>query len=158
MYWQSLQARLQNRPASYADVSTIALKVTVGGRLSAQSDRKVNITPTRNYDTGNTRSVSAAFKHLANSAGMTSFDTATVDALESAYWTPQGIKFDYIADDDKASVKDILDIIAAAGRGYLQYQTARNRGPGHCQILDGDHYTAGNDRSAKNGSYGANVR
>lgn len=119
MYWQSLQARLQNRPARYNDVSTIALKVTVGGRLSAQSDRKVNVTPTRNYDTGNTRSVSAAFKHLAKSAGMASFDTATVDALESAYWTPQGIKFDYIADDDKASVKDVLDIIAAAGRGYF---------------------------------------
>ena len=119
MYWQALQSALQVRPASYPDVTTIGLKVVVGGKLSAQSDRKINIVATRVYDEGTARSLSGAFRHLTASAGMTTFDTATVDSLEASYWTPNGIQFDYIADKDSTSVKDVLDIIAAVGRGYF---------------------------------------
>lgn len=50
MYWQALRGRLLTRPSSYSGVSLMAVTVETGGKLAAQSDRRVNVVATRAYD------------------------------------------------------------------------------------------------------------
>ena len=121
MYWQALRGRLLTRPASYAGVTTWGVTVETGGKLAAQSDRRVSVVATRDYDNGVSRSVSGAFYHVARSLGYqeSQIDKVTIDALESAYWTPRGEYFDYIASSDSASAKDIFDKITEAGMSYF---------------------------------------
>ena len=120
MYWQALRGRLATRPASYANITTMAVSVVTGGKLAAQSDRRINVVATRNYDTGGDRTISGAFYHVARSLGFTDsqIDRATIDALESNTWSPRGEYFDYVAESDSTSALDILQKITNAGMGY----------------------------------------
>ncbi|GHL35056.1 hypothetical protein ECZU27_02220 [Escherichia coli] len=43
---------------------------------------------TRAYETGTARTISGALLHVANSLGL-EMDVDTINALESAYWTPR---------------------------------------------------------------------
>lgn len=119
--WQAMRARLPTRPARYRDITSIAMTVRTGNRLAAQSDRRVNVRPTRIYDGYPSRSISGAFHHVLTSAGMSAdeIDTATISALESTYWTPRGERFDFSADGDNTSVLDMMQMIANAGMGYF---------------------------------------
>lgn len=121
MFWQSLSGRLLARPTSYAGISTIGITVETGGQLAAQSDRRVSVVATRNYDGGGDRTISGAFYHLAHSLGYRDdqIDMATINMLESTYWTPRGEYFDHQAYLDSTSAKDIFDKIAEAGMGYF---------------------------------------
>lgn len=121
MFWQSLSGRLLARPTSYAGISTIGITVETGGQLAAQSDKRVSVVATRNYDRGGDRTISGAFYHLAHSLGYRDdqIDTATINMLESTYWTPRGEYFDHQAYLDSTSAKDIFDKIAEAGMGYF---------------------------------------
>ncbi|MDH8227994.1 hypothetical protein QIG20_27720, partial [Klebsiella pneumoniae] len=67
MFWQALRGRLLSRPTSYAGISTIGITVETGGQLAAQSDKRVSVVATRNYDGGGDRTISGAFLHLARS-------------------------------------------------------------------------------------------
>lgn len=125
MFWQALQSRISAGPSNYAGVTTLALTVVVGDKLAVQSDRKVNVTATRVYDSGTARTVSAAIKHVADSVGLTNYDSSALDSLESSIWTPNNIFFDYIADDDSDSVSDVLNTIATAGRGYVTFEDGK---------------------------------
>ncbi len=58
MYWQALRGRLLTRPSSYPGVSLMAVTVETGGKLAAQSDRRVNVVATRSYDSGTARTIS----------------------------------------------------------------------------------------------------
>ncbi len=58
MYWQALRGRLLRRPSSYPYVSLMAVTVETGGKLAAQSDRRVNVVATRSYDSGSARTIS----------------------------------------------------------------------------------------------------
>lgn len=58
MYWQALRGRLLTRPSSYPGVSLMAVTVETGGKLAAQSDRRVNVVATRFYDSGTARTIS----------------------------------------------------------------------------------------------------
>nr|VXZ85575.1 Uncharacterised protein [Klebsiella pneumoniae] len=58
MYWQALRGRLLTRPSSYPGVSLMAVTVETGGKLAAQSDRRVNVVATRAYDSGTARTIS----------------------------------------------------------------------------------------------------
>ncbi|MDW5941537.1 phage tail protein, partial [Klebsiella pneumoniae] len=69
MFWQALRGRLLSRPTSYAGISTIGITVETGGQLAAQSDKRVSVVATRNYDGGGDRTISGAFLHLARSLG-----------------------------------------------------------------------------------------
>lgn len=89
MYWQALRGRLLTRPSSYPGVSLMAVTVETGGKLAAQSDRRVNVVATRAYDSGTARTISGALLHVGNSLGL-EMDVDTINALESAYWTPRG--------------------------------------------------------------------
>ena len=119
-YWQALRSRLTKRPSSYKDITTIALSVRTGNRLGAQSDRRVNVTPTRQYSDGNPRSISAALYHVLTSLGYqdSEIDRAAIDLLESTYWTPRGETFDF-ATSDTMSALDMLKTITNAGMSYF---------------------------------------
>lgn len=46
---------------------------------------------TREYDGGGNRTISGAFRHVANSLGFNAnqIDTSAINALETAWWTPR---------------------------------------------------------------------
>lgn len=117
MYWQSLRGRLLTRPSSYAGVTTMGVTVETGGKLAAQSDRRVNVVATRIYDTGTSRSISGALYHVGNSLGL-EMDTDAIDALESVYWTPGNEFFDFET-TDSTSALEVLQKIANAGKSYF---------------------------------------
>ncbi len=121
MYWQALRGRLLARPVSYSGVTTWAITIETGGKLAAQSDRRVSVVATREYDSGGNRTISGAFRHVANSLGFNAnqLDTFAINALETAWWTPRGEYFDYEASSDSASAKDIFDKITEAGMSYF---------------------------------------
>lgn len=121
VYWQAMRSRLSKRPARYAGVTTIALSVRTGNRLAAQSDRRVNVTPTRLYGNGRiSRSISGALYHVLESLGFTDpqIDHAAIDALESGAWSPRGETFDWTT-GDSSSALEVLQKITAAGMGYF---------------------------------------
>lgn len=120
VYWQAMRARLPKRPRSYRDITTVALSVRTGNRLGAQSDRRINVTATRQYEQGEPRSISAALYHVLKSLGYqdNEIDRAAIDALETTYWTPRGETFDF-ATTDTVSALDMLKTITGAGMGYF---------------------------------------
>ncbi|MDO1856514.1 phage tail protein, partial [Escherichia coli] len=78
------------------------------------SDKRVNVVATRAYETGTARTISGALLHVANSLGL-EMDVDTINALESAYWTPRGENFDF-ATGDSISALEMLQKIANAGK------------------------------------------
>lgn len=117
MYWQSLRGRLLSRPSSYAGVTTMAVTVETGGKLAAQSDRRVNVVATRLYDKGEPRLISSALYHIGEELGL-KMDSEAIDALEAAYWSPESDFFDFAATDSVSSL-EILQKIANAGKSYF---------------------------------------
>lgn len=117
MYWQSLRGRLLTRPASYLGVTTMGVTVETGGKLAAQSDRRVNIVATRVYDVGTERTISSALFHVGNSLGL-QMDIDAIEELESIYWTPNSEFFDYETTDTTSSL-EIFQMIANAGKSYF---------------------------------------
>lgn len=121
MYWQALRGRLLDRPSSYVGVTLMGVTVETGGKLAAQSDRRINVVATRIYDFGAPRSISGALYHVGQSLGM-EMDTAAIDALEQTYWTPNAETFDF-ATGDSISALEMLQKIAAAGKSYFLLNT-----------------------------------
>lgn len=117
MYWQALRGRLLVRPSSYPDVTLMGVTVETGGKLAAQSDRRVNVVSTRVYEQGDARSISGALYHVGQSLGL-DMDADAINSLESAFWTPEGALFDY-ATDDSVSALDMLQKITNAGKSYF---------------------------------------
>lgn len=117
MYWQSLRGRLLSRPSSYSGVTTMAVTVETGGKLAAQSDRRVNIVATRIYDTGGTRTISGALYHIGDELGL-AMDHEAIDSLEATYWTPDSEFFDY-ATTDSVSALEMLQKVTNAGKSYF---------------------------------------
>ncbi|HEE9981687.1 TPA: kinase [Citrobacter freundii] len=120
LYWQAMRSRLSKRPGSYAGVTTLAMTVRTGNRLAAQSDRRVNVIPTRLYNGHASRSISGALYHVLESLGFRTeqIDRAAIDALEQAWWTPRGETFDWATSDSKSAL-EVLKIITGAGMGYF---------------------------------------
>ncbi|MBA7935633.1 kinase [Klebsiella sp. RHBSTW-00215] len=117
MYWQALRGRLLTRPVSYTGVTTWGVTVETGGKLAAQSDKRVNVVATRVYDSGVARSISGALLHAGNSLGL-QMDTEAISTLESTYWTPGGEYFDF-ATGDSISALEMLQKITNAGKSYF---------------------------------------
>lgn len=117
MFWQALRGRLLTRPSSYPDVTLMAVTVETGGKLAAQSDRRVNVVATREYDSGTGRTISGALMHVGRSLGL-DMDAETIASLETAYWTPENAWFDY-ATTDSVSALEIMQKITNAGKSYF---------------------------------------
>ncbi|WP_312773092.1 host specificity factor TipJ family phage tail protein [Atlantibacter hermannii] len=120
LYWQAMRARLAKRPGKYDGVTTLALSVRTGNRLAAQSDRRINVTPTRLYRGHPSRSISGALYQVLESLGIKSkqIDHAAIDTLEQNYWTPRGETFDWATGESKSAL-EVLKIITGAGMGYF---------------------------------------
>ncbi len=120
VYWQALRSKLSKRPTSYADVTTIALTVRTGNRIAAQSDRRINVIATRDYDGYTNRSISGALFHVLTSLGFTDdqIDTDAINELETNYWTARGETFDF-ATSDSTTALEMLQTITNAGMGYF---------------------------------------
>jgi len=120
-YWQGLRARLSQRPTRYDDLTTIGLTVTTGTKLAAQSDRRFNVMATRQYAGSTPRTISGAMKHVLRSLGLPEdqIDSATLDHLETTYWTPRGEFFDYSPEQSGSSALDVLQLATQAGMGYF---------------------------------------
>ncbi|HBK6136274.1 TPA: kinase, partial [Raoultella ornithinolytica] len=108
---------LLTRPVSYAGVTLLGVTVETGGKLAAQSDRRVNVVATRVYDSGTPRTISGALLHVGNSLGL-QMDTETISELESMYWTPGNEYFDF-ATGDSISALEMLQKITNAGKSYF---------------------------------------
>ncbi|CAM3408873.1 kinase [Rouxiella silvae] len=121
MYWKTLRSRLQARPKSYAGVTTIGITFVTGSKVAAQSDRRINMVVTRNYDNGGDRTISGAIYHILTSLGFKSreIDREAMDALEIKYWTPRGETFDFSADSDDKSALETAQMITNAGMSYF---------------------------------------
>ncbi len=117
MYWQALRGRLLTRPAAYQGVTTLGITVETGGKLAAQSDRRVNVVATRIYDFGKPRSISGALHHIGKSAGLR-MDATAINEMDRLYWRPRGEYFDY-ATTDSDSVLNMLQKITNAGHAYF---------------------------------------
>lgn len=117
MYWHALRGRLLIRPTSYSGVTTWGVTVETGGKLAAQSDRRVNVVSTRVYNSGTARTISGALLHVGHSLGL-QMDTETISELESTYWTPGGEYFDF-ATGDSISALEMLQKITNAGKSYF---------------------------------------
>lgn len=117
MYWQALRGRLLSRPSSYAGVTTMGVTVETGGKLAAQSDRRVNVVATRAYSKGGERTISGALLYVGDALGM-DMDTDAISTLQSAYWTPNGETFDF-ATGDSISALEMLQKITNAGKSYF---------------------------------------
>lgn len=121
MYWQALRGRLLTRPSSYAGVTLMGVTVETGGKLAAQSDRRVNVVATRVYDTGTARTISGALYHIGDSLGL-QMDTALINELESVYWTPSNETFDF-ATGDSISALEMLQKVAVSGKSSFILNT-----------------------------------
>ncbi|EEP1482001.1 kinase [Salmonella enterica] len=119
MYWQALRGRLLTRPASYAGVTTLGVTVETGGKLAAQSDRRVNVVVTRIYDFGRPRSISGALHHIGKSIGL-QMDATAINEMDRLYWRPRGEYFDYSTTDSDA-VLNMLQKITNAGQAYFLF-------------------------------------
>ncbi|HCO6393449.1 TPA: kinase, partial [Escherichia coli] len=90
-----------------------------GGKLAAQSDRRVNVVATRIYDFGKPRSISGALHHIGKSAGLR-MDATAINEMDRLYWRPRGEYFDY-ATTDSDSVLNMLQKITNAGHAYFLF-------------------------------------
>lgn len=95
----------------------MAVSVETGGKLAAQSDRRVNVVATRIYESGVSRSISGALYHIGNELGL-AMDHDAIDVLESSYWTPNSEFFDY-ATTDSVSALEMLQKVTNAGKSYF---------------------------------------
>ncbi|WP_457978046.1 hypothetical protein L0Y47_21365 [Ectopseudomonas composti] len=120
MQWYALRGRLLDRPTAYDGVTIIAMTVRTGSRLSAQSDRQVNLVATRLYDQGVNRSISAGAAHVCRGLGMpdADVDSEQLQQLEGDYWTPRGETFDH-SFDEQVTAQEALQAIFAAGMSHL---------------------------------------
>ena len=117
MFWQALRGRLLTRPTTYSGVTTMGITVETGGKLAAQSDRRINVVATRIYGSSAPRSISGAFYHIGESLGL-NMDTVAINELESTWWTPGNEFFDFET-TDSTSALEVLQKVANAGKSYF---------------------------------------
>lgn len=119
VYWYGLRCRL-NAPTRYDDVTIMTMKVRTGDRLSAQSDRRINLMAERIYSDGSPRSIYGAAMSVLDGLGISrdAVDVEQIAALESAFWTPRGETYDF-AHIEESTAREVLQQIFAAGMGHI---------------------------------------
>lgn len=118
--WFGLRGRLLSRPTAYNDVTTIAITVRTGDRLSAMSDRKISAEVIKQYSTGDNQSIYGAWRYICESAGLKvpELDVETVEYLQSHHYTPRSETFDY-SFTKQVTVKDALQMVLGSGMSTL---------------------------------------
>jgi len=118
--WYGLRSKLTERPDSYPDITSIGVTINNSDKISALSNRKINLVADRTYAGGNTRSIKDAVLTLTDSLGIDSalVDTVTLDDLQDTYWTPRGETFD-AAIESSTTARDMLQTILSAGTSHI---------------------------------------
>lgn len=118
--WLALRGRLLARPTAYNDITSIAITVRTGDRLSAMSDRKVSVEAIKLFEEGANQSIYGAWLYICQSAGLTlpELDAETVQYLQSQYYTPRGETFDF-SFTKQVTVKEALQMVLGAGMSTL---------------------------------------
>jgi hypothetical protein len=113
--WLAVRGRLLERAVRYEGLTTLALTVRTGERLSAQSDRKINVVSTHLYPNGQPRKISSAVQYLMESIGAPpgAVDMLQLNDLETEYWTPRGETFDQQYTERTSVIKVLREILAA---------------------------------------------
>ncbi|WP_286936127.1 host specificity factor TipJ family phage tail protein [Achromobacter sp. UBA4530] len=123
--WYGLKARLPDF-WRYPRWTTLAVALRSGGKLGAQSENQINVTPTRVLPTllpngtwtapQPTRDISAFARYILNSSGVpdSQIDMAEMVRLH-AIWTARGDTLDYVF--DATTVKEALQVAFGAGMG-----------------------------------------
>ena len=134
--WYGLRANLPVKK-SYEGVTTIALRIRGGNRLSSKSEQLISVEATRVLPVRNgngswdvetpTRDIVPWIAHVARSIGYTDadLDMAELDRLGSI-WAARGDYFDYSA-DSSMTVKSILNDAMQAGFASLTIDRGRIR-------------------------------
>jgi len=119
-HWYGLRSRLQSRPNSYAGVTTWGITVRTGDRLSAQSDRKVNLVASGSYGGYPAGSIAGAALAVTGSLPIEAgkVDTDQLATLQTAFWTPRSETFNY-SFEKRSTARDVLQMIFRAGMGHL---------------------------------------
>lgn len=119
VYWYGLRCKLAAPPA-YDDVTIMTMKIRTGDRLSAQSDRRVNLMAERIYSDGSPRSIYGAAMKVLDGLGISrdAVDVEQIADLESAFWTPRGETYDF-AHIEESTAREVLQQIFAAGMGHI---------------------------------------
>ena len=133
--WYGLRSKLQG-PTSYAGVTTLALKVRGGGRLSAQSEQLVSVEATRKLPVRvdgiwqpaeATRNIAPWVAYVAKSLGYTDadLDLDELDRLD-AIWSARG---DYYDNDvsQTSTAKESINLALTAGFAELTIERGKIR-------------------------------
>lgn len=123
--WYGLKARLPDQ-FQYPNWTTLAVNLRSGGKLGAQSENQINVTPTRVLPTllqdgtwslpQPTRDISAFARYILNSSGI-SDDLIDMDEMVRLHeiWKNRGDTLDYVF--DATTVKEALSVAFGAGMG-----------------------------------------
>ncbi len=123
--WYGLKARLPDY-WRYPNWTTLSVNLRSGGKLGAQSENQINVTPTRVLPTllpngtwsapQPTRDISAFARHILNSSGVPDdqIDMTEMVRLHSI-WTDRGDTLDFVF--DATTVKEALQTAFGAGMG-----------------------------------------
>ncbi|MCS5961072.1 hypothetical protein LNP74_22790 [Klebsiella pneumoniae subsp. pneumoniae] len=115
MYWQALRGRLLTRPSSYpARVADGGDRWRRAGSWRRSQTVALTLWPRAPMTQERPEPFRGALLHVGNSLGL-EMDADTINALESAYWTPRGEYFDFAA-GDSISALEMLQMIANAGK------------------------------------------
>lgn len=121
--WYGLRGKMQGAPTSYDGMTTIAVRIRNGDRLSAQSENLVSVEATRILPVRSgggwageapTRDIVPWFMYVAKSAGYTDadMDLAELDRLNGVFHA-RGDFFDMTIDDVSTAKEAMNDALAA---------------------------------------------
>lgn len=118
IHWTGLRGKLLNRPTKYDGVTTMAVKLRTGDRISSQVENKIWIKATRKLDGQATRDIAPALMHVFKSCGYA--DRVDVETLNQLHqiWQQRGDTFDY-AVTKHSTVKQLCNDILHAGFAEL---------------------------------------
>jgi len=133
--WYGLRSMLPTR-SNYPNWTTIAIRLSSGGKLGANAENKINLIATRvlpelraNGQWSNpvpTRHIAAFFRYILTTIGYTDnqIDMAELRRLNDV-WNVRGDTFNHVFSE--TTVKEALDTVLAAGMSELTIEDGRIR-------------------------------
>lgn len=116
--WYGARTRLVTSPTSYADITSVAMKITGSDVISSQVDNQVNMLVTRKLDGVENRNIVPWVKYVLDSIGVdpANLDDAEFDRLHTL-WSSRSDFFDY-AQLSQNNVRDVIN--RALDVGYAE--------------------------------------
>ena len=117
--WTGLRGKMSVRPNSYPGVTTMAVKLRTGDRISSNVDRKVWLKVTRKFDGEPCRDIAPALLHIFDDCGYGRefVDTVALDELHQI-WSARQDYFD-LSVTQHTTVKTLANDMLRAGFAEL---------------------------------------